>query len=349
MEVYHGKWTTLPDFSKLKAVAVEEEHEGFISLKNINKKDSFGLVWLGDLDVPHDGTYQFELMADDAAAVFIGGQEVARVKGQEPMSPKRMSKGDIELKKGSHKIKVQYFQGGAGKGISLKWIDLAAKDKKKAVKWLSEDNNKKSQPVVVIDLTPKDGKTRMYNNFIQGSTHRTMAVGFPHENNIAFSTQDCQPDIIWKGKFINAGKHWTGRGQGAQIPLSNDVVKLGQGVAWSKDGKELIVKLAGYTMDKMGNPTFTYKALDQDITFSEQYLSSQKTLTRLITINSSQDQALKIRLAKGQPVISEQGAVIDNKLSINASSMNVVNDELSSLIDFKKGTTTFKVIYSWTK
>ena len=349
MEVYQGEWKTLPDFSKIDAVAVEEEHAGLISLKSINKKNSFGLVWLGDLEVPRDGTYQFDLQADDGAAVFIGGKEVSRVKGMGPMKPKRASSGKIALKKGNHKIKVEYFQGKSNKGISLKWTDTATKGKKHTSQWLSDMGNAKKRPTPVIDLTPTDGKTRMYHNFINGSTHRTMGVGFPHEHNVAFSTQDCQPDLIWKGRFINAGKHWTGRGQGAQNPLSNDVIKLGQGVAWSKDGKELILKLVGYTMDKMGNPTFSYKATNMGITFSEQYVPSEKDLTRVITINSGKDQAIQLRLAKGHPaILSKQGATINKLLNIDAP-MSIKGDLLYSIIDLKKGTNTFKVTYSWKK
>jgi mono/diheme cytochrome c family protein len=352
MKVYHGEWKKIPDFSKLEAVAVEEEHAGFISLNNINKKNSYGLVWRGDLEAPKSGAYQFELMADDGAAVFINDIEVARVKGSGRMNAKRASKGKIELKKGSHKIKVQYFQSSSRKGISLKWVDLAAKDKKKASQWLSDPNLKNSKrPAVVIDLTPTDGKTRMYRNFIKGSTHRTMGVGFPQGHNIAFSTQDCQPDLIWKGKFINAGKHWTGRGQGAQIPLSNDVVNLGQGVAWSIDGENLKLKLAGYTMDKMGSPTFNYKALDTGITFNEQYISSEDDLTRVITIKSDTDQSLRLRLAKtnSDSTMPKLGAIIDGKLVIDAALASSEEDELSSIISIKKGINIYKVNYSWKK
>lgn len=349
MEVYDGQWNDLPDFSKLTAVAVEEEHDGYISLKNINKRDSFGLVWLGDLEVPQDGMYQFELMADDGGAVFIDDKEICRVKGQGPMNPQRASKSDIKLTKGSHKIKVQYFQGNAGKGISLKWTDLSEKDMKKATKFLSADQSSPKRPVVVIDLTPTDGKTRMYHNFIEGSTHRTMGVGFPYEQNIAFSTQDCQPDLIWKGKFINAGRHWTDRGQGAQAPLSNDVVKLGQGSAWNLNGKKLTPKLKGYTMDKTGNPTFSYMDKESGITFSEQYIPSEKNLTRVITVHSSGDYSLKLRLAMGQPSITEQGALIDNKLLISAPTLSAAEGQLFSQFETKKGINTFKVIYSWTK
>jgi len=347
MEVYHGKWTTMPDFSKLQAVAIEEEHDGFISLRSINKKHSFALVWLGDIEVPSDGTYQFELMADDSAVVIIGDQEVSRVKGLGPVSDKRASRGKIALKKGSHKIKVKYLQYMHSKGISLNWTNLAAENKNKVSQSLTAKDAAPRRAAVVIDLTPTDGKTRMYRNFIKGSTHRTMGVGFPQGHNIAFSTQDCQPDLIWKGKFINAGRHWSGRGQGPQDPLSNDVVKLGQGVALSDNGEDIELKLTGYTMDEMGNPSFSYKG--HSTNFNEQYVSSEKSLTRIITINSFQDYPLRIRLAKIQHVLTKQGAIVDNKLLINASSMNSEGDELFSNLDVKKGTQTFKIIYSWKK
>ncbi len=347
MEVYDGKWNGLPDFSTLKANAVEEEHDGFISLKNINKKDSFGLVWKGDLEIENEGMYQFELMADDGGAVFIGDKEICNLKGLGGMSPDRVSKGEIKLTKGSHKIKVQYFQVAANKGISLKMTELTAKDPKSAIKMLSADQQAAKRPAVVIDLTTTDDQTKMYQNFIQDSTHRTMGVGFQHGHNIAFSTQDCQPDVIWKDKFISAGRHWTDRGQGAQAPLSNTVVKLGQGAAWSVDGKILNLKLKGYTMDKKGNPTFSFGDKEKGITFNEQYIPSEKNLTRVITVQASDNHSLKLRLAKGPTSVTGQEAIIENKLMINAPAMKADQAELSTLLEAKKGMNTFKIIYSW--
>ena len=142
---------------------------------NINKTAHFGLVWLGDFEIPSDGTYELELMADDGAVVSIGGQEVCAIKNKGRIHRKHVKKGKITLKKGTHKIKVQYYQAQQGKGISIKLTDLAVKDKSKATIWLTEKSAPK-KPAPVIDLSPNDGKTRMYHNFIEGSTHRSAYI-----------------------------------------------------------------------------------------------------------------------------------------------------------------------------
>lgn len=341
MTTYKGSWEALPDFSQLEGEAIEEEHDGYISLKNINKASQFGVVWEGDLEILADGVYEFELNSDDGSRLEIDGKGVTKVKGLGAMN--RPKRGKAKLTKGLHKIKVMYFQQGGGQGISLRW--KPAKSKKWM--WLSDiQKTTEYRPPVVIDISPKGSQVRMYNNFIAGSSHRTMAVGFSNKNNIAFSLQDGGVAMIWRGDFISAGRHWTGRGQGAQAPLSKEVIKLGQGMIWSKDGNAVPVQLKGYTMDKQGSPTFKYTV--GAMLVSESFRSEPNKLTRTVTVESGQEQNVSMQ-------ISAQGELNNNKLKIGTLTVGVDKQlaliadkgKMKTILPLKKGTNTYNFEYIW--
>jgi alpha-L-fucosidase len=79
--------------------------------------EHFGAVMTGYLSVPTDGVYLFEISSDDGSCVTIGDTKVVINDGLHSMSPKT---GEIALAKGLHPIKISYFNGGGGQGLSLK-------------------------------------------------------------------------------------------------------------------------------------------------------------------------------------------------------------------------------------
>ena len=92
---------------------------------------------------------------------------------------------------------------------------------------------------------------------------------FPGGGNFAYSADHCAPELFWRGAFIDAGRHWTGRGQGAQPPASEEKLKLtdapviavlnSAATTWP-DQPGLTPHFKGYELDPHGNPTFTVNA-----------------------------------------------------------------------------------------
>lgn len=135
-----------------------------------------------------------------------------------------------------------------------------------------KDGNKARVPLGLIrggiPLKPTT-EPIIYRNFIQGLSPRGIAVGYPGGLNLAFDADRMVLGLIWHGAFIDASKHWQGRGSGFQEPLGDHVVSLPRDVpfaalesidkAWPKDSaKEAGYRFAGYRLNGKRQPTFRY-------------------------------------------------------------------------------------------
>lgn len=245
--VYKGQWNQTPDFTKIQSENVEEEHSGIVDTALAAKGEDFGIVWEGDFMAPADGEYAFILDADDGAKLIFDGKTVAEVKGLGPMNGSRVANGKAALKAGANPIRIEYFQGKGNQGIALGWKLAGAKQ----WQWLSAAPPKTTGGNPPIPLMPQDGKTVMYRNFIKGSTARGIGFGFPGEVNMVYSADNLAPELVWAGGFIDAGLHWTNRGQGFQSPMSDEVISLTKQRIFPPTAR-----FKGYSLDPQGNPTF---------------------------------------------------------------------------------------------
>ena len=76
-----------------------------------------------------------------------------------------------------------------------------------------------------IELKPQS-EPIIYRNFIEGAGARAIGVGYPEGVNIAFDANNMRLAMIWHGAFIDAARHWTGRGAGFEPPLGDNVLPL---------------------------------------------------------------------------------------------------------------------------
>ncbi|HEX3146897.1 MAG TPA: DUF6797 domain-containing protein, partial [Gemmataceae bacterium] len=150
------------------------------------------------------------------------------------------------------------LDGKAQTQIDAIWNYLAAKDTAIPV-----GMGKKFMPLVPTD------EAIIYRNFIQGAGNRAIGVGYPEKLNLAFDANELRLAMIWKGGFIDAARHWTDRGTGAEGPLGDDVLNMPAGpgfavlaktdAAWPKDNpRDNGQKFLGYSLSKDERPTFRY-------------------------------------------------------------------------------------------
>jgi hypothetical protein len=86
-------------------------------------KDNFYLQATGYLFLEKDDNVVFQLGSDDGSRLWVDGQEIIDNDGPHGMSPKE---AEIALRAGYHPIRLDYFQGGGGRGIVLKWARFGA-------------------------------------------------------------------------------------------------------------------------------------------------------------------------------------------------------------------------------
>ena len=122
---------------------------------------------------------------------------------------------------------------------------------------------------LAIALVPEN-EAIIYRNFIDGAGPRAIAVGYPEKAHLAFDANNLRLALIWQGAFIDASRHWSGRGEGFEPPAGDNVLQLANGVAfahldkadqaWPKLGARELgsYQFGGYRVSKDGRPTFFY-------------------------------------------------------------------------------------------
>jgi len=119
-----------------------------------------------------------------------------------------------------------------------------------------------------IVLTPEK-EPLIYRNFIEGVSPRAIAVGYPELVNLCFDAEQCALALLWHNDFIDASRHWKGRGQGNQRPLGDNILSLVRGVPvaklstfetpWPKESAaDIGYRFRGYRFDKQRRPAFLY-------------------------------------------------------------------------------------------
>jgi len=127
-----------------------------------------------------------------------------------------------------------------------------------------------------IVLTPEK-EPILYRNFLQGpksdggniTSPRGFAVGYPEGANLAWDVDRFALLWLWQGQFIDASKHWVGRGPGFQSPLGDNVLPLSSetpfallpepSTAWpSQPARDQGYKFRGYRFDDARRPILQY-------------------------------------------------------------------------------------------
>jgi type 1 glutamine amidotransferase len=120
---FDGEVTDFPDVSALKPkirrseATIDYDSTGD-DFNGTGLADFFAVRWSGILRVPADGTVAFWVESDDGSRLFIDGREVVDNGGLHGMAAKR---GEIELTKGDHEIRVEMFENGGDAGCKLSW------------------------------------------------------------------------------------------------------------------------------------------------------------------------------------------------------------------------------------
>ncbi len=148
-QVYEGQWSRLPDFEKLKPVAKGKLPKGLIDLSVSRRKEKYGMVFAGTLDVPKAGQYIFEMASDDGGRILIGGKKAVEHDG---LHGAQLKKGKINLEAGKHTIRVEYFAYGQPNSFRAGWNGPGMAHTPLSVDSLKVNSNNQKKPSDEVPL-----------------------------------------------------------------------------------------------------------------------------------------------------------------------------------------------------
>jgi hypothetical protein len=204
----------------------------------------------------------------------------------------------------------------------------------------------------------------IYRNFIAGAGNRAIGVGYPGGINLAWSAEDMNLALVWRGAFIDAARHWNGRGGGAQPPLGYDVfhpteeatpplaVPASPGEAWPKRGKDeraTDFQWKGYALDAQRVPTFFYEW--KGIKVAERFeatgdaVAGTGKLVRNLTLTGTIPPGALLRVAEGTSIQPKGDAFLvdgPSKFLVSASGAQITGKDL-----LVPAQATIQVTYSW--
>ena len=183
----------------------------------------------------------------------------------------------------------------------------------------------------LIELTPTT-EPIIYRNFIEGLSPRGIAVGYPEKAHLAWDAEQFSIGLIWHGAFMDASKHWNGRGQGRQSPMGDHVMTMvkGQPFARLRSGdsewpteapRESDYRFKGYNLDASGRPVFRYQFGSVSVEDHAVPIANKldATFERTLRLTSEDGQPLTFRAAAADSiVVTDEGRfLIDNAFALD--------------------------------
>jgi predicted alpha/beta superfamily hydrolase len=119
---YEGQWDSLPDFKTLQPVSAGKADSSF-DLNKLPRKDNFGLVMEGQVQIAEEGYYIFGLSSDDGSRLYLNGQLLIDDDGLHGVVDKSYI---VPLQRGFYPLRLEYFQKGGDRVLRLVYLTPAA-------------------------------------------------------------------------------------------------------------------------------------------------------------------------------------------------------------------------------
>src|SRR5579864_1578011 len=104
---YEGTWDRIPKMGKLKAK--DSGIAPAFDLQVAKRGNDYAIHFEGFFKAEKAGKYTFTLHSDDGSRIYVNDKQVAEADGIHPV---QTAQGIIELKEGTHRVAVDFFQGG---------------------------------------------------------------------------------------------------------------------------------------------------------------------------------------------------------------------------------------------
>ncbi len=373
--LYLGDWTKLPNFERLQVHREGDIPDNLVQLKFDDYKNQYGVVFTGKLNAPKEAEYTFLLASDDGGRIYIDGRPVVEHDGVHPAT--EIHEGKVKLKAGEHAFRLEYFQQAANAEIFAAWkgADFTTTP---LSKWVPPNlaefgAKKKAEATPSIPLVV-DKEAVLYRNFIASAGTRGIGVGYPGGINLAWNADQMNLVLVWRGAFLDAGRHWSGRGGGPIGPLGFDAFRpageLSRSFAVLSSTSDEWPKATpterpeeftwrGYTLDAKRFPTFLYEWNGVKVTdrfdVEGNAVSGDGKLIRTVTLTGTIPPNSFFRAATGASIQPANGGFLVNNGKLNLDGRDYENTfriaadgaELAGTNLLVPARSEIKITYSW--
>ena len=368
-KLFLGDWQQLPDYQALTPHRSGPLPDKKVTIKLEGMTEHFGVRFGGTLEVAEDGEYEFFLASDDGSDLVVNGQSV--IKNDQIHPADKVLSAKVKLKAGPAKVQLDYFEASGGENIYLGWAGPKFSETALST-WIAPGRAGTEAPApdasqfTGIPLTPENGEAIIYRNFIQDVSPRGIAVGYPNGVNLCFDADQMSPALFWQGAFMDAKRHWTDRGNGAQAPLGYNLFKpapLGPSVAalptpevaWpTKKDRATNLRFRGYRLDTKRFPTFKYDlgstAITETYTPAGTTTTNDLRVTRTLYFLAPEPQGnLYVRVASGGMKADGEARWTGSgyRLTVDEGTAMLRGDDLLVPVTFTGDTATVAVTYQW--
>ncbi len=366
-QLFLGDWQALPDFAALTPHRRGPIPDRLLTIELEGLTQHFALRYDATLEVPADGEYTFFLASDDGSALSIDGQSLIKHDGIHPASEVRSQK--VALKAGTHPVRLDYFESTGEEQLYLAWSGPSFSETPLS-RWVHPSRVPGAQDKAPQDdftgipLAPANGEAIIYRNFITETSPRGIAVGYPNGVNLCFDADQMAPSLFWQGAFMDAKRHWTGRGEGAQPPLGYNVLHIappGPALAFLPDpaapwppktARAAALHFKGYHLDAKRFPTFRYQIgpVAVEESYQPEGTAAQNNLhfTRTLRCQApAGTPTLHLRAAAGSLRPDPTGWAGPG-FHVAAPSAFLRGEELLLPLAFPQGSATATLTYHWT-
>jgi azurin len=367
---YRGPFKEFPKFGELGVRALGEGmiDDGLLDAKVFAGGTSYALEFEGLLEVPKDGRYAFTLAGDRGTQLWIDGE--LRVDLRTAKTWRSYLSRGVLLKAGERRVQVRYWHhGNATPEVTLLWTGPGFKEQPLSrVNLVDRRRQEDADSFVGLPLKPQDSEPVFYRNFLADALPSGFGVGYPGGVNLAWNPVTLNVGAFWTGSFLDAKRHWTGRGGGEIKPSGFAVIRPAPGVAlaelaapdqaWPKaPAKD--ARFLGYSFDAKRQPTFRYRVGSVEVAETFTPAGDAKThdaaLTRTLVLKTkgSAPAALQFRLLTDD-FAEEAGAFVVGKevrISVPGAQPTVraaakAREVLVPII-FRDGQATLTIHYAW--
>ena len=115
-EAFGADWQTLDGLKDAKSV--KEGVTRTFDLELRTRDEHCALAFSGFVNAPKDGIYTFATSSDDGSRLYV---DDTRIVDNDGLHGAQVARGEIGLRAGFHKLRVEWFNGAGSRSLDVQW------------------------------------------------------------------------------------------------------------------------------------------------------------------------------------------------------------------------------------